>query len=567
MATKAYDRPQKDPTMAGMLSVLPGLGQFYNGESRKGMLFLAVGVINFFVFLGLIFNESLLQSLYNFGLGFNMEPNKQLIASMMNFRMGNPASLVLIGLFLSFTAFTMRDAYDHAAVIQRKQIYADAVMDMPEASSGSYLLHVALMVTCLILAFFFLIPPPPKVQVTDIEFIQNQPEVKKQIRSKRKAEKNSEDRGKHDPQKKVAPPSPQPKAPSQSKPAAKPTPKPADKPTPKPVEQSHAPTPTPTPKPSAAPSPRPTPRPSPSAAPSPTPSPRPTPSPAPMAAPSPTPSPSPSPAKMPMALPNPFAAPTASPRPNAVPVPGPVAIGKVGAPAAPSPALAMAPSSSSGTMPAPIASISTRGTSGGGGARSPVPVMAGGGGGSTKGGHGSGPASAPAPSRAGSGSGAGSGSDNGGGPSMAVAPSVPRPSGGGGGGAPGGAGGDGSEGNPDKGAKPGRPSLSAQKDVDFGPYMADLQRRIKRAWYPPKGNESKRVQVVFKVHSNGTMSNLRIIGSSGLAIADQAALKAVQNAAPFRPLPEGAPADVDIQFTFDYNVFKGTGGGGVFRRF
>jgi TonB family protein len=96
--------------------------------------------------------------------------------------------------------------------------------------------------------------------------------------------------------------------------------------------------------------------------------------------------------------------------------------------------------------------------------------------------------------------------------------------------------------------------------------MADLQRRIKRAWFPPKGNESKRVVVVFKVHANGTMSNLRLVTSSGAAIADQAALKAIENAAPFRPLPDGAPTDVDIQFTFDYNVFAG-GGVGKLRRF
>lgn len=96
----------------------------------------------------------------------------------------------------------------------------------------------------------------------------------------------------------------------------------------------------------------------------------------------------------------------------------------------------------------------------------------------------------------------------------------------------------------------------AQSDVDFGPYMADLQRRIKRAWFPPKGSESKRVMVVFKVHRNGTMSDLRLTKGSGDKAADQAAKKAVENAAPFRPLPKGAPPDVDIQFTFDYNVFK-----------
>jgi tetratricopeptide (TPR) repeat protein len=67
--------------------------------------------------------------------------------------------------------------------------------------------------------------------------------------------------------------------------------------------------------------------------------------------------------------------------------------------------------------------------------------------------------------------------------------------------------------------------VRAGPDIDFGPYMADLQRRIKKAWLPPKGNESKRVVVVFKVHRDGALSNLRIDHSSGVACADQAALK------------------------------------------
>jgi len=94
-------------------------------------------------------------------------------------------------------------------------------------------------------------------------------------------------------------------------------------------------------------------------------------------------------------------------------------------------------------------------------------------------------------------------------------------------------------------------------NVDFGPYMADLQRRIKRAWFPPRGHETRHGKVVFKVDHDGTMRNLRMIQSTKIAAADVAMMNAIQNASPFKELPPGAPKDVDIEFTFDYNVFSG----------
>jgi TonB family protein len=151
----------------------------------------------------------------------------------------------------------------------------------------------------------------------------------------------------------------------------------------------------------------------------------------------------------------------------------------------------------------------------------------------------------------------------GGGSRPAPWPAPSRASHGGGGGRDG----DGAKGSANATDRPyGRPSVAAQADVDFGPYMADVQRRLKRSWFPPKGYESKRVVVVFRIHRDGYMSNLRLDHSSGVAIADQAALEAVRNAAPLHPLPAGAADDVDIQFTFDFNAFNG-GGVGKFTRF
>ncbi|MBS2002056.1 MAG: TonB C-terminal domain-containing protein [Cyanobacteria bacterium SZAS LIN-5] len=95
-------------------------------------------------------------------------------------------------------------------------------------------------------------------------------------------------------------------------------------------------------------------------------------------------------------------------------------------------------------------------------------------------------------------------------------------------------------------------------DVDFGPYMANLQRNIKRSWFPPQRQESRRVVVRFNIDRGGELSNLKVLKSCGVAVADQAAINAVENAAPnFKPLPAGAPPEVTIEFTFDYNVLYG----------
>ena len=112
-------------------------------------------------------------------------------------------------------------------------------------------------------------------------------------------------------------------------------------------------------------------------------------------------------------------------------------------------------------------------------------------------------------------------------------------------------------GNPGGGG--GRPGIDAIREPDFGPYMRDLQRRIKMNWDPPKGNESKRVVLLFKIAKDGRLLSCSVFKSSGLQNADKAAINAVHLAAPFRPLPpEFKGQSIDIQFTFDYNVFGQT---------
>lgn len=123
-----------------------------------------------------------------------------------------------------------------------------------------------------------------------------------------------------------------------------------------------------------------------------------------------------------------------------------------------------------------------------------------------------------------------------------------------------GGGGYGSGGNPGPGNPNGAPGIDAIREPDFGPYMRDLQRRIKMNWDPPKGDQSKRVVLMFKIAKDGRLLSCSVYKSSGLPNADKAAIQAVQLTAPFKPLPpDFKGSSIDIQFTFDYNVFGANG--------
>ena len=160
-------------------------------------------------------------------------------------------------------------------------------------------------------------------------------------------------------------------------------------------------------------------------------------------------------------------------------------------------------------------------------------------------------------SKAGSGSNSGSSAGTGRAPAPSFSPS--RGSSSGGRFSPGSSGRSGNIGNPGPGNPKGAPGIDALKEPDFGPYMRELQRRIKMNWEPPKGNESKRVVLLFKIARDGRLISHRVYKSSGLPAADRAAMHAVELTAPFKPLPPEYKGDsVDIQFTFDYNVFGAT---------
>ncbi len=118
-------------------------------------------------------------------------------------------------------------------------------------------------------------------------------------------------------------------------------------------------------------------------------------------------------------------------------------------------------------------------------------------------------------------------------------------------------GGYGNGGNPSPGNPHGTPGIDAIRQPNWGPYMRDLEQRIKRNWTPPKNDTSKRVVITFVIGRDGRLLSRKITKSSGIASVDNAAMSAVQLTAPFRPLPpEFKGQSVPIEFTFDYNVLN-----------
>lgn len=113
----------------------------------------------------------------------------------------------------------------------------------------------------------------------------------------------------------------------------------------------------------------------------------------------------------------------------------------------------------------------------------------------------------------------------------------------------------GNVGNPGPGNPSGPPGIDAIRQPNWGPYMRDLEARIKRNWNPPKGDQSKRVVLLFKIGRDGRLLSIQTVKSSGQPLSDTAAKTAVELTAPFKPLPpEFKGSSIDIEFTFDYNV-------------
>ena len=92
-------------------------------------------------------------------------------------------------------------------------------------------------------------------------------------------------------------------------------------------------------------------------------------------------------------------------------------------------------------------------------------------------------------------------------------------------------------------------------DFPFAHYIGRMRRKIAAHWRVPEGSqgEDRFCRVYFRVLRDGSVTSVGIEQSSGLFIFDQAAQRAVHQAAPMPPLPQEYRDEyLGVHFSFSY---------------
>lgn len=89
-------------------------------------------------------------------------------------------------------------------------------------------------------------------------------------------------------------------------------------------------------------------------------------------------------------------------------------------------------------------------------------------------------------------------------------------------------------------------------------YMKSVQKKVKANWRPIQYKSPYRVGLKFNIDSSGRAINVQSALSSGNVDNDLMAVKAVEAASPFPPLPRdllgNGDTSIPVEFTLDYNV-------------
>jgi periplasmic protein TonB len=98
--------------------------------------------------------------------------------------------------------------------------------------------------------------------------------------------------------------------------------------------------------------------------------------------------------------------------------------------------------------------------------------------------------------------------------------------------------------------------INALKNIDLSQYFAEIKRRVKSNWQPSYAVEEYTTFLTFEIQKNGQVTGLRVTQSSGSQQVDRESLAAVQNSAPFSPLPPEFPLEaLDVEFSFNIYIY------------
>ena len=94
--------------------------------------------------------------------------------------------------------------------------------------------------------------------------------------------------------------------------------------------------------------------------------------------------------------------------------------------------------------------------------------------------------------------------------------------------------------------------------IRYGWYVASMRSRISANWLmatvSPNILSAPRTYVTFEIKRDGTITDVQITQSSGIAEVDRSALRAILASNPLPPLPSDySGGSINVQFYFDFH--------------
>jgi len=96
-------------------------------------------------------------------------------------------------------------------------------------------------------------------------------------------------------------------------------------------------------------------------------------------------------------------------------------------------------------------------------------------------------------------------------------------------------------------------------DFKYTSYLHGVKFKIEGVWRYPEAAKRSALQgggvVSFTIQRDGSLSDLKLLSSSGYPVLDEAILKAIRDAAPFNPMTDNMPVKkLKIVASFEYDL-------------